>query len=425
MNEDLYSKLSGSQKSVARFVLDKLQVERQQIILLEGLIGVGKSLVIEAIRDDIERHGGKIIEPYTLTDTTLSNPVRKGPVISTATPWEAYHIATSPLKEYSDWTYSTFVVKGMSLAETTALIGSIGIRNELLSLDEIARYSMGIPLLAHVLSYGQLASEYAKLIAAQHLKDSLPDLGTTVRLPTKAELRLDEKALPEFLDVLPTQEVLQIAKRLDRLERTHIYQGLEEVLRRMHELERKGIREESPLFIDPESVNIYNQMLRKTQWPNVRFYVPNLDRTTFSKIAKSIGIEEEGNYFTIELRNGTRVAMFYRDAWTSVRKEIMAVVLPNGVVFSNDFFNPNRMEAWMEEMKEKHKSYGFKPTTKAKGISILFMSADHEGLYHNPVTWGWLMESMLQQRAIHYFAFNAMLNMHYAYMPKERKLVLL
>lgn len=418
-------KLTGEQELARRFILDSLKkAGPKTIIVLEGLSGVGKSTVINGLQGEINQTHGLIVNPnYLIYLSKIPDKFlhHSGPLVIDTTPRE---LALIKARLPQDFEWQHRLMKGMNLEETREYLRKISYGQQTTLIPEqIVEYSMGVPLLIERLtSDATLTEDSAEIIAVEYLRQNFP--GTP-----KDDL---QEELPTYLEIQPPIQVIERLTEIDLMQPKHIYQDLGRVLERKKALEKKGIFEESPLFLAPQSVEIYNQMLALSGSDvlvEIDIFVPELTHEEYLKLGEALGfIEKDGSYIW-PVRDigwafdiGTRIKMFSADE----RKVRMWVCHPDG--------NESALVTFpyqADDIKRKAKNYTnefishYSPLKPTKNINIsrlLVHSHEHSGITHKPALIGWMVESLLQQRGIPYLVDNQTLEKKYYYNPSDKKI---
>ncbi len=172
-------RLTQTQLTVADSIISTLDEGiDHQLILLEGLSGVGKSSLLSAIAEDIAKRGGAVIEPenyrYRLSKVVKAHA---GPVIVPFVPREKPAIETL-VRAYSG-KVSTFLLKGWSWDEIIAHIRGLPETSHL-TLERLVEYSLGIPFLAEEINRAQVTIMNALRMSATYLTRQIPPTSSSV-----------------------------------------------------------------------------------------------------------------------------------------------------------------------------------------------------------------------------------------------------
>ncbi|PIS09459.1 hypothetical protein COT75_01515 [Candidatus Beckwithbacteria bacterium CG10_big_fil_rev_8_21_14_0_10_34_10] len=413
-------KLTPTQEQVAQVVVDKLTTtgDEQLFLILEGLSGVGKSTLIDKISVDIGRNNGKVVKPLDVIYHHSEKPIKnwRGHFVTMAVPTELEDILQAATEHLSELSVVQVVLPAMDESEIMFVIKSLkrdSKRN--LSDKEIATYSLGIPYLACQLSTPGLTESSAARVSAGYLSQSLRR-----RLDTKDFFKVTER----YLKIAPNSDVLSAVKEIRRslFGGRKIYDELYHAFRIQSELESRGIVEESPLFVCPESEEIYNAMLKKGEDAWIDIYVPFLGQSDFDCIQQSVGFYEDVWDGTYDQHFATRTNMFLAD----YRKTHFWSRNPQGIEFTDrDEYAKSQIQELVREYEDRIRQADLSVRDKSKTGTFLAHSHDHGGLVRNPVSIGWMLESLLQQKGVPYFVHNRILGADYIYNPEINKIEIL
>ncbi len=385
------------------------------LIVIEGPSGVGKSTLVDYLEAKGELNGALILDPDVLTNTERAAERKElasspGKRIVTMVPGEHinYHKLCreegilNPLEAKE----SIINVKGMDLEETRNYAGWVASQSGApqMGLEDVARYSLGVAGLVKQLIAARIEKRHAPQIAAQYLSSIAQNPFELGHLPEKY-LQCD---IPE--DVMDSFHLR---------ERSGIYWGLRNVLERRQELLDKELEEETPLFKCSDTVDIYSRAERAAS--RVMVYAPALTESQFKKVMTALAFSEHDGGFKPAGDESQRMRMFsggfgkrkvmgidsagsYFDAaWdTSKRNDLIS--------------NAGRLNSIIETGQVA-------PLRKGERSVLAEAWAHSPG--GNPITFGWMMESLLQQIGVPYmteFTGEALRAAH-AYDPTANRVI--
>ena len=172
---ELHTELTATQQQTAKELLDILVQNAGQriIILLLGISGVGKTLLLNLLGKHITEVGGTIVSTCDLMYHDSQSPreaITKahGPLVCACTHHEHRELQerVSPLLKKRR--RIDLVLKGMSDIEIENYISKTLPEGMKLSLKQLACYSLGIPLLADDLLALNLTEEHAFRLSAKY-----------------------------------------------------------------------------------------------------------------------------------------------------------------------------------------------------------------------------------------------------------------
>lgn len=404
--------LTPTQAEAGRVLLDYVQrAQGNTLIILEGVSGVGKTSVIQGVKDAVVLNGGTVIEE---SDIRYNRPVSGNTLVTTSTLTESFFgdaVEDVAGKRFPGIKTIKHVLPGMNEEEATAFASRVHSDSSSLSPEEIARYSLGVPLLAEQMSLPGMTQDAAELIGARFLV-----------LNFRGKRDQFQEALKKYLRIDVPSVVLAKIKDVTGWEQTDVYQDLFEVLSRRKELEGRDVIEESPLFTAQDSKGIYDAMLANEgdNNPELGIFAPQLSSADIAAIQRAFGFEywspTEGEY---RYDNSSRSRMF-GSSWRKV------------VIWHRDArggeFQEYSEGAYLNEMMPtvqtdfEEGQIGL-PTREGNNPGSFAIHAhDHSGLVHNPVKIGWQVETMLQQRGIPYFVQNELYGQNYVFDPKAGRI---
>lgn len=397
------------------------------VIYLEGLRGTGKSLVINAAQPELRTARAKVKEEFG-GDLRLTKPgaaldkMLDGIIVAFGSPIDRWALEEYLGKNYPNTRLVSQILPGMALPESVNFVeASQTTPMKNMTNEDVARSALGVPLLIEQLtSDSGLTSEAATRIAGTHLGKDL--------MPVYHEDGIDE-ASGRYLQIPPSVAILDAAKEYSFWSRgNHIYHTAGEVLERMKKLRTEGVAEESPFFVAPESVEIYNRMLKAGRaHAAVEIFAPILPEADLRRAAQALGVSEflEGGWgpnISYADREATRVKMFGQIAMSGYRKTAIWLKEADGeehvIQTENEHANQSAQAA------EKRFLSGKLPIapTRARNAKLYVHKHMHPEEVGEVAIFGWMVESMLQQREIPYLVHNATLNQTYAYRPETQKI---
>jgi len=402
-----YSELTPTQKAVGSHVIDILKEtkDRKLVLYVKGLSGCGKSAMLEGIRKDISDLGADLLEFREFNELLFEKRFSRLPnqVITSVTPRDKYfyedtRISSRP-KLPSNFEQKEILMPGMTMEEIESLV-----RKDLphnysdLTNDQIAQYSLGIPLLIDKLSRTGIDERKAARISAGYLRNNLRF--TSILGDIQKYFQID----------IPKQAVSFYHEMSRSLSSGHIYDSLYVVLEQQSRLKEKGIVEPSPIFIAPESEKIYDKMLHCDDESEIKLFVPELEYPDFLRIQQAFGFK----YGSYKQDFATRPDMF----GANYRKV--------------SFWHKSRFDEYHEQDEEIFKDWSENYLNEFKSGNLPLKSArresasfsvdawDHVGLVTNPTLMGWAVESLLQQRSIGYVVEDSMVDSTYYFNPETK-----
>lgn len=429
--------LTETQRRAANEVLSTLDdsVERQ-LIVLEGLSGVGKSLLLFSLREDIEARGGIVFDDESIygIGNVINN--QQGHVVVPATLNESSYI-NEKAEKIPDLAVSTVILPGMSLEETTAYVQHMERKNSPLPLEQLVQYSIGVPLLAETVGL-MGTEENAARLAANYLRQNLGTGGwrdldsQTLQDGVKKYLQMD---VPQTI-----LESLEVRRKM----KDEPYSMLVYYLKRLQDLKRKGVQEPSPLFVAPESMEIYGDMLmRHESYPRVEIFAPELNDEAVHQISKSFGIRIRNNGILPSDPNDSIRLMFGED------QQVLDQEAPRALMFGQNIYRKVHMQlrdregnaynmydgagsrffhldSLISDFMDQYKSGKFplKPGNTERGM-FYFLSVDHPYGEIKVSSDAWMAESLLQQLGVAYIVNNGIINKKYFYNPQQNRIHML
>lgn len=382
----------GANQNESIELLSAAIIDGASRIRLSGLSGVGKSTLLDATKAMI-RMGG-----YDLVGNYFS-----GYSDYTSYPTILSHTVGTKVDESIFSPEIEIVLKPMGRQEILSFIEGFPSIGRLLSNDEIAELSLGIPLLAKELMLPGITKEIAIEILTGYLKACFPK--------TKKE-DLDKKASSYLGFSLPPYIIEAYGNRLKRKPKG-IYDYLPLIIDNFKD-------SDTPLFTAPESPGIYNKMLEPSnKLVMVTIFVPCLSKEQYALLQEEFAftgenIEERGEY---DLELG-RLFKF------NVLTRKLAIV-------SRDLHNKVHLkeEEDLNALEDEGKyikllmNGNLQPFVDAEGPSFYFRAHDHEHMPDTPVRFGWAVESFLQLHGIAYFVNNHIIDKCYSFNPETKHII--
>ncbi len=418
------SRLTQTQLEVAGSIISTLdKASKNHLILLEGLSGVGKSSLLGAIAEDVRERGGAIVEPE-IHRYRLSEAVKAcaGHAIVPFVPNEKSRIETL-VQTYSG-DVSEFLLKGMSLDEITTHIKSLPMTNPLLTLEQIAKYSLGVPLLAEGINHPMVTENTAERMGATYLSWNLRSPADTANLCRK------------YLKVEPTRNALQLVRSWDGspgwYEDNNLASFLLKLAENANSLKKQGVEEPSPFFEAPESARMYEKMLsaRDTHCM-VSIYTPRIsDANIARQICSSFGIdaEKKDGMEYLDPDNATRARLFSdlsSGAGWLLRKTKFLLRSPDGSTYRIGEGLDNNPGSFDFELRFISDFKGIPASVNIKGVEdvgFYFRKHEHPCGERDVSHAGWMVESLLQNLGVPYLANNTVADKQYSYNPAEKRI---
>lgn len=409
--------LTPTQAEIAGRLLDLSHRNQDSIVALVGLPSVGKTAVLEALRPDIESSGGGTLSfRGTIDELVKGNRglLPGGPKVMSVSPLEAVRlqgqtaISTELLK-----------VPAMSRGEIAEYIGRH--RGQYpTDLGLIADASLGIPLVAlHLMDHPRLVPKADSvafgLIRAYLAQLTLQDLNPYVQMP-----------------ITPHMEAL--IKQGDAVDTFYARLGIALARHAQYANEGKGL--ESPMFIAPESFDIYDRAVQienavgnvfveeynasKAVGPQIQIYAPSVPSGAFARIKNEFR-EWEGHKNAIMLGGraelfgslpGRRLAVHYAGQGSQTS-------LISAQFEQNEIPNLSESIIHLEFLMDM---YNMPLPRFRMGNSFFVHQHEHPELILFTIVLGWNVESLLQQLNVPYVAINGMTNQLYAFSPETKHL---
>ncbi|MBI4250454.1 hypothetical protein HY622_02595 [Candidatus Uhrbacteria bacterium] len=411
--------LSSSQRETIASIVQAIEQadDKKLLIFLEGVSGIGKSMIAPEIQKAIGKK--KSIEVLHLEDRYRPSieELKKshGHILAIGTPSD---VASG--KEYSlsadkfpDRKRVSIILKAMNDAEIREYIKSLGNkRNPKLSLDEIVRYSLGVPLLAQRLTTEDIDVEDARLMASGFLR--------SLTLSHREE---EEKKIP-FGDYYSVTIPDSVREGISRYANDgKIYNTIDRVFSNLEALRARGSHEESPLFVAPESKAIYDSMLQRHVGFNtfLRIYAPHLSEDDFTRLEQGFGWNGSSYDFGREMMRHTDRAGAFQG---TVRKTAIHARNRDIDRWDHEGHASLSHKRLSDEMENKFhtRKYPFKPQEGGADRSFHLSAWGHEGDNFNQTKLGWALESLLQHRGVAYIVENQPAGIWYVYNPQSKSI---
>lgn len=424
-----YITLYPTQEKAGQSILEELNRGEARLILLGGLSGVGKSLTLGLYKDRIEGNGGVILEPYHII-RTASCICDKGKLERTliqdgksivvgVTPREMDLALETISTDFPHLNKTTHILQGLSLEEAVDYTHKVGeYKHTLIPKEKLAFYSMGVRSLVRVLmSDENISLEDVINLSASYLRMSS---GLT-------EINIEK--IDRYLQIQPPIEVLNLASRIDQYN-IKILNLLPNILRRIEEFREGGLHMESPFFVAPESMYIYDitnySIMDNEIFPRIDIFVPYLNHKDFESVRKEFGLPEDfGSLRSDEILDLIWDAPRLKAFGTLARKADIWVKYPNCQEYFGGEDEWARDSATEFEKEFNRNKFPIKSKIKedsAETYRLYFHIHEHPGAFVTPLEVGWAMESLLQQRAIPYIARNFLLGKTYVFNPENKRI---
>lgn len=389
-----------------------------QLIIVEGLSGVGKTALVNRVTPEIEASNGLVIGQEQVRYEEAEPDTTDRSVVVTATITRefnrgGFHYDVRHM--FPEREVSEIILPGMPADETESFVAKLP-RGEI-EPDLVAYYSMGVPLLARRFMQADSA-------------DSIERRGIEyVRQATDYNTR-DVRDLAKFLQMAVPVEFMPGSSTAPNKQ---IYFYLDEAEKERAKLSRQDIFEESPVFVAPESERIYNAMLQNENGiSEIEIYIPQMSAEDFARIQQALGWDSYHDFFTEHGQQtgdyrqelSPRARMFHAD----YRKFSYWQRPPGSGEYEldNEFGN-GTISATVESYQELTESgqLGLQVDVDEAQPSMWLHSHEHNGMPGHTARFGWMVESLLQQRGIAYFVNNETCDASYAYLPDQRRLQIL
>lgn len=391
--------LTETQAGIAQNILDDLAKPDISIVVLDGVSSVGKSTLLEHIRPSIEAAG------YTIPDDEYFD-IRKadGKVVVPLTLSKRGYmerIGFDSSRKDLHW----HTLPAMNEAEITSYLQGKE-NNSPLMIEEIVRHSLGVPILADSFTGDICLTQKSAInIAAHYFVENIGE-------------HID---FAEDYFQLPITEDLYDALHEAAYELRHIYSLLPKIMGRKDMVTKEfGVVEEPPFFLASDSISIYDKMLSGgDSSPNiVSIYAPEVGEKDLDRIREAFGLSSRPGLLFNVSGNSSRFLMF--DVQGSTHKIDVAVRGIDGKIaksYCDDYDYTSKQQKTFQE-----REYPIKPSLPDSG-EFFFCKHDHRDLSRlTTIRFGWMIESLLQQRGIPYIASNGLVREQYAYIPQQQKI---
>lgn len=417
--------LFPSQEQAKQKLLASLGNESCFFILC-GLSGTGKSTVVRSAADEIERLGGVIVEPESITKDKLANTEGARHIVTTALPRELHRIKPHIKKRFPGHDMSVSFLLGLTKQEIIKIVNSLPeTESASLTKPEITELSMGIPLLAEKLTLQDLDKSAAVKVAAGYLTTASgylidpnwlgPRAGQPGKWTRKAKRYLENVGRNLLRMPIPKEVQAAFVDAVTDYQPSSLYDCLHQSLQARKEIAREfGAQEESPLFVAPESLQIYDQMLQSNDRPAIDIIVPNLFPSDLKSLHQAFGYAQDGEY----QRPRARRAKMFPDL--RFRKVEFWHRNPDGT--EHEFTMSRGAAEEIDRAKALLADFekGKLPIAPIRNrASFIAHAHDHSNMPLNPALFGWALESLLQQRGIPYFAISETLESPYFFDPEK------
>lgn len=415
--------LSSAQRELADRILKYLETRPppQQIHVVHGLSGVGKTRIVDALRDRVAESLLKITEPWKFPDShkkPASDSEEEflqghhGHLLTTATRRELKRFSNGHLQKDSRFEVTIHHLKGLTEDEIRKFVDEeFGNIPRKLSHEQIIELSMGIPLLARQLMLDpELTYELAARVCARYLVDQFENIR-----PDKIQ-----DVINQYIQLLIPDAVLALIPEMEHWfsEKNDLYDELQHVLaRRLQSKDAES--EESPLFLAEGCREIYTDMIRRRDTrPEVNIYIPDMSAKNLQRIQKSLYLTSWGRE-----REGPRMKMF----GATVRKAGYWLVDENGREHEFNAEGFHTKQDWAEGFEErfKQKDYPLQARWKKKRIRLCIHKHEHDEIRDEPARFGWMIETLLQHLGLEYVVSHTGDDKVYVYHPKAQKIELL
>ena len=413
-----HAELTATQQQTAQQLLNILaeNLGQKLIVLLLGISGVGKTLLLNLLKSRITELGGNIVSACDLMHHDSQYPRQtitdaKGPLVCASTLHEQREILERAPKYLKKWRITELVLKGMGGPEIETYISRTMPEGMKLSLKQLACYSLGIPVLADDLLALNLNEEQAFRLSAKYF---FQNTGWTCSLNDAKSLVakfLNVPAPAEFFEGFP-DKVLGIS----HYESRRIYDALYSFRMYQREDQKRNRKDDEespdpdPLFVAPESEGIYDATLDSgNRTARMHIYVPSMTPEQATAVYKMLGYSYDHGYLQDHTYHN-KLKWFgasYRKVSFYFRNQYHA----QAVEHECDF-----MES-LAELYHSNVMQGKYPPLSASDDScrMLVETHDHNGLPQNPIRIGWGLETILQHHGVSYLVNNPMCNKLYIY----------
>jgi ABC-type cobalamin/Fe3+-siderophores transport system ATPase subunit len=392
--------LNSSQLQAREEIFSALEESRggQKFVILRGLSGVGKSTLLESLKTDSKAKGCLVTSPLLLTFDSERAKVKRhrGLVIADCNIYETQSLK----RDEPSFDWKTVTLKGMTMSETRSmLIKLLGGQTTKVPVDVLTDLSLGIPQLVRELAVApELSRQQVNRLTAHHL------------------IEVSRGDWKDLLFIKPAKEALALLPKISMMRPESIYDFLDSVLAK--KVAGPDFRQlVSPLFVAPESEEIYAKMLKAgtDRRNSLMIFAPNIP------LEQMQGVKSELKNFQYEGIDGSpRFRMFGIDA----RKTNLWMKDLDGTEFvrrgeSENVFLGRTLVEWQQQ----YVSQQFPIKFEGQRGGQLFLSAhEHSGLVVGPARKGWIIESMLQQLNVPYYVENTTIGDKYLFSPHTQRI---
>ncbi len=424
--------LSKSQEEAAQWIRKQCARDystNPQVIVLEGLSRAGKSAVVALLQDELETLGHLVLDPayfkhpVTVVDNNFLS--HSGQLVIAAGIHDASMIretldAICHPERYDiydvDWsgvpkrTYSSFSLKGMTEEEMRAYIQTIP-RTENTSsllLDDLVDCSLGLPGLAHeLLDIPMLSLPLAQRLTALHLFHNANR--RREKIPSLVE---------RYLHIPPNAAILEILSKIPyegHGQNAHIYDHVS-YLKTHYGYMKDGV---SVYFVAQESVEMYTTA-RIKHMTGLHICMPWLSSEQADVVGELLGFQLEDTrsrptvrWFLFNVnRKGVQMYGKFSDG-----KEV--AMSDQNMLSSLEYRHfQNEITAYQRAQEQ-----GVIETPPITGQPFFSVSVDDHGYVNEqPLYFGWMLESFLQQKGVGYIG-NHSSSGYFWYDPRQRKII--
>ncbi len=431
-------KLTEGQNLATATALNALNTSTEKrVVFLEGLSEGAISQVVDGLKSQVGSKNAVIDDflegslSYSCGRERSEKNLKKGHVVTSGSPRQLELLGQSLSRSYPENKLVACVVKGMTMPESIDYVRALrGSRTTTLTDEQLAAYSLGVSEIAQMLIADPNITEdlAARIAGVQFGHDALN---------TERYHNNPAQAVDYYLSFSPPVSVIANAQEARGWRDNHIYDRLGRVLKHSFDLQTQGIQEDSPLFVVPESVEIYNEMIKKDRdYSRIQIFVPEIPAQDFPALSRAFGLdaarnpsEYAGNPYTLKAvggfggiggyREGTRVRMFDDNE----RKVDVWFKEPNGQTHLEDANEGMHSDETAREYMQQFRRNGFplKSRYGSEQIGAFYLQTYENGTSIN-ANRGWMVESLLQRRGLPYFVSYFALRSNYIYNPDNQTL---
>lgn len=388
--------ISSHERASATLIYLVKNNHKKSIFILTGLKETGLGAFYQSITPSLGRETVMMINIAEL-DIQSGELRRRNTIVGHSTPNKFLATQEVMKMKYPDHEVQMIPVPTWKKKEITPWIqGQPEFPKATTSLDDIATYSLGVPVLAKRMMLPGLTEDMLAQLSASYLQD----IADGPLDPEQAKTLMYHLSEP-----LP-------AKTLDLLyrpkNRTDIYNNMLSMIINRENLAAKGICEEAPIFIAPESTKYYEQMLRDATGFSIDIIVPRLSPDDFNRIAQAFG--NENNVYTIN---------------SATRKNLIPFNYTNTVFWHRDQAGRDRpLERYEEnamngafKLLREHLTQRTDSFVEGNLSSLVMHTQGNLETMKNCVFISFALETLLQQKGIPYIVNNGMIKKQYAFRP--------